>query len=142
MKLQAKLGSSVNVIEDIRAAKRDVGKPDEIRSESTYRIGATARQIDALVNSDEVPVVFVDGQSNVWVLSAGGSGVVAFESADDNPLDEMQEATIEKVVKALQDIHGLKAKKAKKKKDDVLLGVVEPECPFEWPDIIADVEES
>lgn len=143
MKLQARLGSRVNVVEDIRASKRDVGVPLEIRVESTYRIGDRSRQIDGLLKADEIPVVFVDGQSNVWVLTAGKSGVVAFESSDDSPLNDEQDVTISLVVGALHDEFGLKKPKKVRKKvePDVVLGVVEPEFPFEWPDIIADVED-
>ena len=139
MNLQTVLGAKHNVIVDTRSSKRDIGKPSEITVESSYHVGDRAKQIDGLVRSDVIPVVFVDAQSNVWVLSAGGSGVVVFESADDKSLDDVQETTVDAVVKALEAEFGLKKPK-KKKKPDVLLGVVEPEFPFEWPDIIADVE--
>jgi len=138
---QTVLGGKHNVIVDGRSSKRDIGKPDEITVESSYKVGDRAKQIDALVRSDVLPVVFVDAQANVWVLSAGGSGVVVFESADDKPLDDAQGETIDAVVKALEAEFGIRKPKKKKKSDDVLLGVVEPEFPFEWPDIIADVED-
>lgn len=142
MTFQSVLGGKHNVILDGRASKRDVGVPSEIVVESSYKVGDRAKQIDRLLQSEVMPVVFVDAQSNIWRLTAGGSGVVVFESADDKPLDDFQASTIDAVVKALESEFDIKKPKKKKKSDDVLLGVVEPEFPFEWPDIIADVEES
>lgn len=140
MNLQTALGGKHNVIVDGRSSKRDIGKPDEITVESSYKVGDRAKQIDRLLQSEVMPVVFVDALSNIWRLTSGGSGVVVFESADDKPLDDYQANTIDAVVKALEAEFDIKKPKKKKKPEEVLLGVVEPEFPFEWPDIIADVE--
>lgn len=143
MNLQTSLGTKHNVIVDGRASKRDVAVPDEITVESSYLIGPRATIIDSLVRAEVKPVVFVDSDSNVWVLTAGGSGVVMFESADEKPLDEVQSEAVDAVVRALEDEFNIRKPKKprKKKEDDVVLGVVEPEYPFEWSDVIADVED-
>lgn len=130
------------MIVDGRASVRDAGVPDEVVAESSYHLGNKAQQIDALLRGETLPVAFVDADSNVWQLTAGGSGVVVFESADDKPLDDVQGDTVDAVIRALESELGIKKKKPRKKKDDeVLLGVVEPEFPTDWPDTIADVEE-
>lgn len=139
MSFQQVFGSDINVIEDIRAAKRDVGNPSEIVVESSFKLGDRARQIDVLMNSDVIPVVFVDASGNVWVLTAGASGLVMFESADSKPVDDHQEKVIESVVASLKKHFGLKAKK--KKEPEVVLGVMEPEFPTDWPDTISDLED-
>lgn len=140
MTLQQAFDSSLNVIEDRRAAKRDVGQPTEIVTESTYRLGDRAKQIDALLTADPVPVAFVDASGNVWVLTAGGSGVVVFESADSQPADDYQNEVVNLVVAGLRKRFNVKTKKAKKAEPDVVVGVVEPEFPTDWPDTISDVE--
>jgi hypothetical protein len=133
---QTDLGSKHNVIVDGRASKRDVGVPVEITVESSFKVGDRAKQIDRLLQAEIMPSVFVDAQSNIWRLTAGGSGLVVFESADDKPLDEYQENTVEAVVKALESEFGIKKPKKKKKEQDVLLGVVEPE--YVWPEIVIE----
>ena len=140
MSFQTELGSKHNVIIDTRSSKRDIGVPSEIVVESSFKVGDRAKQIDRLLQAEVMPSVFVDAQSNIWRLTAGGSGLVVFESADDKPLDDVQESTVEAVVKALESEFGIKKpKKPRKKKDDVLLGVVEPPSPSWWPDTITDL---
>jgi hypothetical protein len=51
-------------------------------------------------------------------------------------LDDVQESTVEAVVKALESEFGIKKPKKKKKEQDVLLGVVEPE--YVWPEIVIE----
>lgn len=140
MNFQSVFGPQINVIEDIRAGKRDIGTPVEIVVESSFRLGERARQIDTLMKADVIPVVFVDASGNVWVLTAGGSGLVMFESADGQPVDDNQSRIVDEVVAGLKKHFKIKTKK-KKAEPSVVLGVVEPEYPFDWPDTIADVED-
>lgn len=130
-------GPEINVIEDIRAKKRDIGTPEEIVVESSYRLGDRAKQFDVLTQSETMPVVFVDASGNVWVLTAGGSGLVMFESADSNPVDDNQGRIVDDVVAGLKKHFGIKTKKVKK--PEVLLGVVEPESIM--PDTIAELDD-
>lgn len=129
MGFQQVFGPEINVIEDIRAGKRDIGNPVEIVVESSFRLGERARQIDTLMKADVIPVVFVDASGNAWVLTAGGSGLVMFESADGQPVDDSQGSVVDEVVAGLKKHFGIKTKKAKKPEPEpeVLLGVVEPE---------------
>lgn len=137
MGFQQVFGPQINVIEDIRASKRDLGVPSEVKVESSFRLGDRARQIDTLMRSNVVPVVFVDASGNVWVLTAGGSGLVMFESADGQPVDDKQGEVIDDVVAGLKKHFGIKTKK-KKPEPEVMLGVVEPESVM--PDSIEELD--
>lgn len=137
MGFQQVFGPQINVIEDIRASKRDLGVPSEVKVESSFRLGDRARQIDTLMRSSVVPVVFVDASGNVWVLTAGGSGLVMFESADGQPVDDKQGEVIDDVVAGLKKHFGIKTKK-KKPEPEVMLGVVEPESVM--PDSIEELD--
>lgn len=135
MSIQSHIPSRFNVIVDGRAAKRGIGSPDAVQARSSYMLGNRAKQIDVLVNDDEVPVAFVDASANIWLLSAGASGVVAFESADDKPLNEAQDEAVQAVVDALNK--EFKVKKQKRKAAEE--APKEEDFPFAWPDTIADV---
>jgi len=139
MSLREAFDADINLIEDGRASRRDIGKPQEIRVESSQRLGDRASQIDAALASDVIPIVFVDAHGNVWLLTAGGSGVVAYESDSDQPTSDHQAEIIDRVVANLRKWFGIKTKKAKQTDPDVLVGVVEPEFPTDWPDTISDV---
>ncbi len=139
MNLQQLIGSRFTVNVDGRASKRDVSIPGSIVVESTYRLGSRASQIDQMVRGDVVPVAFIDADAQIWQLTAGGSGLVMFESADNSPLtDDQMEASL-LVERVLSEYFGLvqdevpvvkpvSKKRAKKPKEpDVLLGTVYPE---------------
>lgn len=132
MNLQQLIGSRFTVNVDGRASKRDVFVPDEIRVESTFRLGSRAAQIDGLVRGDGVPVVFVDADAQVWQLTSGGSGLVMFESADGSPLTDEQMDAVLLVEQVLGEYFGLlkpaPKKRAKKQKEsDTLVGVAFPD---------------
>lgn len=137
MSIQSHLSGRFNVIVDGRSAKRDAGVPESVEARSSYMVGNRAKQIDILLNADEMPVAFVDGDATIWLLTAGASGVVAFESTDERPLTDAQGDAVDAVVDALHK--EFKIKKVKKKQKEELPKA--EDFPFQWPDIIADVNQ-
>jgi hypothetical protein len=102
MNLQSLIGGEFRVSIDSRSSKRDIGRPSKIRSESSFHVGKRGEVINFALRQDVVPVALVDIDSHVWLLTAGGSGLVMFESADANPIDERQSAAVTAVVAALE----------------------------------------
>ncbi len=144
MNLQQLIGSRFTVNVDGRASRRDVFQPEEIRVESTFRLGSRAAQIDTLVRAESVPVVFVDADAQIWQLTAGGSGLVVFESADSSPLTDEQMEAVLLVEQVLGEYFGLSKpapkKRAKKAKEpDVLLGTAFPDDPEDIGRMIDEV---
>jgi hypothetical protein len=139
MSIKDHLGPEIVVIEDSRASKRGKGTPSKVKKESSGRYGDRANQITQLVNREVVPVAFIDASNNVWLLSAGGSGLIVYESGINDPLSAEQDKVIEAVEEAIKKHFGIKDKKAKKDEPDTVLGVVDPAFPTDWPDTIADV---
>lgn len=140
MNLQQLIGSRFTVNVDGRASRRDIGQPDRIAVESTFRLGDRAGQIDHMMRSDVVPAVFVDADAQIWQLTAGGSGLVMFESADGSPLTDEQADALGLVETVLGEFFGIaepaakpepkpvaKKKPKKAKEPDVVLAVAYPE---------------
>lgn len=141
MNLQQLVGSRFTVNVDGRASRRDVFHPEQIVVESTFRLGDKGAQIDGMVRSESVPVVFVDADAQIWQLTAGGSGLVMFESADNSPLTDEQMEAVLLVERVLGEFFGLvksaPKKRAKKVKEpDVLLGTV---FPYDSPEAIGSM---
>lgn len=140
MSLKDLLGPDINVIEDSRASKRGKGAPAAVVKESSGRLGDRASQINDLVSRDVVPVAFVDASNNVWLLSAGASGIIVYEAAGDDAISPDQDAVVQAVEDAIKKHFNIKTKKVKREGPDALLGVVDPQFPTDWPDTIADVD--
>ncbi len=144
MNLQQLVGSRFTVNVDGRASRRDVFQPEQIVVESTFRLGDKGAQIDGMVRSESVPVVFVDADAQIWQLTAGGSGLVMFESADNSPLTDEQMEAVLLVERVLNEFFGLvkqaPKKRAKKAKEpDTLVGVAFPDTPDEIGSMIDEV---
>ena len=120
MNLQSLIGGDFRVSVDSRASKRDIGEPSEITTESSFFVGKRGEVINLALRSEVVPVALVDADSTIWLLTSGKSGLVMFESADNNPIDDRQASAVTAVVSALELLFNIdsapKAKKPRVKK--------------------------
>ena len=117
-------------IVDGRTDKRDPFPPMTI-SVRAMGAGSVAQHVNLAVNSQPIPCAYVTETGQVWILSGGGSGVIAF-AGDDPTL--VQGDRISLLVEALEVLGGeveiidepepVKPKRKNRKQVD--------EVPTEW----------
>jgi hypothetical protein len=83
---------------DGRAHKRDTHAPQLI-SVRAMGSGSITEHVNLAVNSSPIPCAYIGPQGEVWILTAGGSGVIAF-AGDDPTLEQGDRIAL--VVEALE----------------------------------------
>lgn len=87
---------------DARAVKRDKTPPTTI-SVRAMGTGSVSQHIDVAVNSSPIPCAYVAANADVWILTGGGSGVIAF-AGDDPTIDQGDRISL--LVEALEILGG------------------------------------
>ena len=87
---------------DVRAVKRDRVAPVTI-SVRAMGDGSTAEHVDAVVKLSPMPCAYVAANGQVWILTGGGSGVIAF-AGDDPNLDQGDKISL--LVESLEALGG------------------------------------
>lgn len=88
---------------DGRAPKRDAIAPTAI-SVCAMGTGSISEHVNRAVNSTPIPCAYVGAHGEVWILSGGGSGVIAF-AGDDPSLDQSDRISL--LVEALEALGGV-----------------------------------
>jgi len=125
---------------DARAVKRDKTPPVTI-SVRAMGTGSITEHVNAAVNSSPIPSAYVGPGGEVWILTGGGSGVIAF-AGDDPTIDQGDRISL--LVEALEILGGeveafdepepAKPKRKNRKADPITEDVpaeVAPETPWE-----------
>jgi hypothetical protein len=119
---------------DGRAHKRDRQAPVTI-SVTPMGSGSITEHVNLAVNSSPIPCAYVGKGGEVWILTGGGSGVIAF-AGDDPTLEQGDRISL--IVEALETLGGVvetldepepQPVKRRKRKP-----VVTDEPPAEWLD--------
>jgi hypothetical protein len=87
---------------DGRAHKRDRQAPSLI-SVRAMGTGSITEHVNLAVNSSPIPAAYVGSQGQVWILTGGGSGVIAF-AGDDPTLEQGDRIAL--IVEALETLGG------------------------------------
>lgn len=87
---------------DGRARRRDTFAPSTI-SVRAMGTGSIAEHVNLCVNSSPIPCAYVTASGQVWILTGGGSGVIAF-AGDDPTLDQSDRIAL--LVDALESLGG------------------------------------
>lgn len=88
---------------DGRAHRRDTFAPSTI-SVRAMGAGSIAQHVNAAVGSTPIPCAYVTSSGDVWILTGGGSGVIAF-AGDDPTLDQSDRIAL--LVDALESLGGV-----------------------------------
>lgn len=121
---------------DGRAARRDTHPPRWI-SVRAMGTGSVSEHIDLAVNSSPIPCAYITSTGNVWILTGGGSGVIAF-AGDDPTIDQGDRISL--LVEALETLGGevegmdepAPTVKRKRKSEPVAEVVEVAEVPEAW----------
>lgn len=113
---------------DRRAGTRGIGNPSEVTILASGKYGDVAGQFDGFIASGTVPAAFVLKNGDVYVLSAGYSGLIVFEGVTEDGPNEAQTGSIDAVAKVLAKFATeksisvpVKAKKEHEKKEKIVL---------------------
>jgi hypothetical protein len=87
---------------DTRAVKRDKTPPVTI-SVRAMGTGSVSEHIDLAVSSSPIPCAYITATGQVWILTGGGSGVIAF-AGDDPTIDQGDKISL--LVEALEIMGG------------------------------------
>jgi hypothetical protein len=87
---------------DGRAARRDTYPPKWI-SVRAMGTGSVSHHIDLAVRSQPTPCAYITVGGDVWILTGGGSGVIAF-GGDDPTIDQGDRISL--LVEALETLGG------------------------------------
>jgi hypothetical protein len=90
-------------IVDGRAHRRDTNPPATI-SVQAMGTGSITEHVNLAVNSSPIPSAYVGPQGQVWILTGGGSGVIAF-AGDDPTLEQGDRIAL--IVEALETLGGI-----------------------------------
>lgn len=91
-----------SAIIDGRAHKRDQFKPSTI-SVRAMGTGSITEHVNLAVNSTPIPCAYVGPTGEVWILTGGGSGIIAF-AGDDPTLEQSDRISL--IVEALELLGG------------------------------------
>ena len=106
-------GAGIKVVASTRARVRDRFAPSTIKV-ATVPNPDLATALSELTTGEEIPVVLVAHDQRVFVLSAGGSGIVAVQQIEGRP-SEGAPALADRVSALLAEAFGVQGEAAPKK---------------------------